>query len=84
MSTYGIIRRSTIRQFLPDELVEPLFLLAAVTIIVVGVGAHEAGDDEGHDDAWCMVARKRREGGGVVGVCSFFVLLLVKIRSKVR
>ena len=78
MSTYGIIRRSTIRQFLPDELVEPLFLLAVVTII--GIGAHEARDDEGHDDAWCMVARKRRGGGGVIGVCPFFVLLLVKFR----
>ena len=49
MSAYGAItRRSSIRQFLPDELVEPFFLLAVVT----GVGAHEAGYDEGHDVAW--------------------------------
>ena len=52
--TYRIIttRRRAIRQRLPDELVEPFFLLAVITAIIIGVGgAHEAGYDEGHDDA---------------------------------
>ena len=57
--SYGIITRSSsaIRQCLPDELVEPFFLLAVTVVIVIGVGAHKAGYDEGHDDgcvrAWC-------------------------------
>ena len=52
--TYRIIttRRRAIRQRLPDELVEPFFLLAVTVTIIGVVGAHEAGYDEGHSDAY--------------------------------
>ena len=44
--TYGIVG-SAVGKLLADELVHPGFLLVVV-IVVGGVGAHEARDDERH------------------------------------